>query len=100
MKTPDNGASTLQAKTGRRGLRAAIVAHKWFLLVAAALLAVGAAQGARVYYGPAVVVDRVERGDLIETVVASGHVETPSKSRSARRSPAPSRTCSCRRGRP
>ena len=77
MKTPDNGASTLQAKTGRRGLRAAIVAHKWFLLVAAALLAVGAAQGARVYYGPAVVVDRVERGDLIETVVASGHVETP-----------------------
>jgi HlyD family secretion protein len=27
--------------------------------------------------GPAVVVDQVERGRLIETVVASGHVETP-----------------------
>jgi HlyD family secretion protein len=27
--------------------------------------------------GPAVVVDQIRRGDLVETVVASGHVETP-----------------------
>ena len=27
--------------------------------------------------GPAVVVDQVKRGNLVETVVASGHVETP-----------------------
>ena len=28
-------------------------------------------------FGPAIVVDQVKRGDLVETVVASGHVETP-----------------------
>jgi HlyD family secretion protein len=37
----------------------------------------GAWQGVRVIWGPAVVVDQVKRGNLVETVVASGHVETP-----------------------
>lgn len=77
MKSPDNGAPTPRATAQKRGLRAAIVAHKWFLLTVAVLLTIGAAQAVRVYYGLAVVVDRVERGDLVETVVASGHVETP-----------------------
>ncbi len=40
-------------------------------------LGAGAWQGARVIWGPAVVVDQVRRGNLVETVVASGHVETP-----------------------
>lgn len=31
----------------------------------------------RLILGPAVVVDQVKRGDLVQTVVASGHVETP-----------------------
>jgi HlyD family secretion protein len=51
--------------------------HKWFVF--AVLLALGASgwQGVRLIWGPAVVVDQVKRGSLIETVVASGHVETP-----------------------
>jgi len=77
VKLPDNGAAAAHAKPQKRRLGAAIVAHKWFLLVAAVLLAAGGAQAVRAYFGPAIVVDRIERGDLVETVVASGHVETP-----------------------
>jgi len=51
--------------------------HRWFVLVAALSCAVAGWQGARVLLGPAVVVDQVKRGNLVETVVASGHVETP-----------------------
>ena len=51
--------------------------HKWFILAAAVLLAFGAWQSVRMILGPAVVVDEVRHGRLIETVVASGHVETP-----------------------
>ncbi|MDA9440155.1 permease [Bradyrhizobium sp. CCBAU 51745] len=54
-----------------------LVAHKWFFLTVVVLLGLGAWQGIRVLLGPAVVVDRVATGRLIETVVASGHVETP-----------------------
>jgi HlyD family secretion protein len=54
-----------------------VVAHKWFVLIAIVLLGLLAWQGIRVVLGPAVVVDRVARGRLIESVVASGHVETP-----------------------
>lgn len=53
------------------------LSHKWFILAVVALLALGAWQGMRAVLGPAVVVDEVRRGRLIETVVASGHVETP-----------------------
>lgn len=52
-------------------------AHRWFLLVAILALGLGAWQGARVLLGPEVVVDRATRGDLVQSVVASGHVETP-----------------------
>ena len=55
----------------------ALLAHKWFILVVALVLAAGAFQGARLIFGPAVVVDQVRRGNLVESVVASGHVETP-----------------------
>jgi HlyD family secretion protein len=54
-----------------------ILAHKWFFLTVIVLLSLGVWQGVRVLLGPAVVVDQVARGRLIETVVASGHVETP-----------------------
>jgi HlyD family secretion protein len=54
-----------------------IAAHRWFILAAALLLGLGAWQGARVVFGPAIVVDQIKRGNLVETVVASGHVETP-----------------------
>lgn len=59
------------------GFRAALLAHKWFALATLVAATAGVWQGARAFMGPAVVVDRVERGNLIETVVASGHVETP-----------------------
>ena len=56
---------------------AAILAHRWFLLVAVLIFGVGAWQGVRLILGPAVVVDQLKRGNLVESVVASGHVETP-----------------------
>jgi HlyD family secretion protein len=55
----------------------AILAHRWFILAAILIFGAIAWQGARIVFGPAVVVDQVERGTLVETVVASGHVETP-----------------------
>ena len=52
-------------------------AHKWLIVAALAFSGFGLWQGVRLYLGVGVVVDVVQRGDLIETVVASGHVETP-----------------------
>lgn len=54
-----------------------LAAHKWFFLALAVIAGLGAWQGARLIFGPAVVVDQVRRGNLVESVVASGHVETP-----------------------
>ncbi len=51
--------------------------HRWFVLAATLACGIAGWQGARVLLGPAVVVDQVKRGNLVETVVASGHVETP-----------------------
>lgn len=62
---------------GPRGWLAAAWAHRWFLLVALALAGFGLWQAARAFTGPAIVVDVVKRGDLVQTLVASGHVETP-----------------------
>ena len=55
----------------------AIWSHRWFVLAVLLALGVGGWQGARLIWGPAVVVDQIRRGNLVETVVASGHVETP-----------------------
>ncbi|WP_244607386.1 efflux RND transporter periplasmic adaptor subunit [Bosea sp. CS1GBMeth4] len=52
-------------------------AYRWFGLALAVAAGVAAWQASRALIGPAVVVDVVRRGDLIQTVVASGHVETP-----------------------
>jgi len=54
-----------------------IWAHRWFALFAILLLGLGGWQGIRLVVGPGVVVDPVVRGNLVQTVVASGHVETP-----------------------
>lgn len=78
MKSPDGGSAGDPDAAGRiRPMLATLAAHRWFALAAVALLGLGAWQGLRAWFGPGVVVDRVERGELIETVVASGHVETP-----------------------
>lgn len=65
--------------TGRRfySWRATLWAHKWLAAVAAVLLVLGVWQTARSILGVAVVVDRATRGDLVQTVVATGHIETP-----------------------
>jgi HlyD family secretion protein len=60
-----------------RRLLAALWSHRWFILVAATAAGIGGWQVARILVGPAVAVDLVRRGDLVQTVVASGHVETP-----------------------
>ena len=54
-----------------------LAAHKWFLLALAVVIGLGTWQAARLILGPAVVVDQARFGNLVETVVASGHVETP-----------------------
>jgi HlyD family secretion protein len=79
------GADTAKARSAlpgvpKRGLSAPLVAvwrHKWFALVALALLSLGGWQAMRLLLGPAVVVDTARRGNLVASVVASGHVETP-----------------------
>jgi len=58
-------------------VRSTLLAHRWFVLAVILVAGLGAWQGARLLLGPAVVVDQVKRGNLVETVVASGHVETP-----------------------
>ncbi len=64
-------------KSGARAILSGLWSHRWFALAAIALVAVGGWQAGRALLGPAVVVDIVRRGDLVRTVVASGHVETP-----------------------
>ena len=51
--------------------------HKWFVLLVIVAVAFGGWQAGRLILGVAVVVDPVVRGDLVQTVVASGHIETP-----------------------
>jgi HlyD family secretion protein len=51
--------------------------HKWFILALILVAGLGAVPIVRWIVGPGVVVDRAMRGTLIQTVVASGHVETP-----------------------
>jgi HlyD family secretion protein len=60
-----------------RAVWSALWSHRWFILALILTLGAGGWQGARLIFGPAVVVDQVKRGHLVETVVASGHVETP-----------------------
>ena len=64
---------------GLHGLRQAgawLWRYRWFLLILAVLLASGARIGARIVFGPEVVVDAVHRGTLVQSVVVSGNVAT------------------------
>lgn len=51
--------------------------HRWFALAVVIVATLATWQTLRVLVGPAVVVDVAWRADLVQTVVASGHVETP-----------------------
>ncbi|MCU0884504.1 MAG: efflux RND transporter periplasmic adaptor subunit [Beijerinckiaceae bacterium] len=65
------------ARESRQDLGAFLWSHRWFALALATALGFAGWQGARTLIGPAVVVDRVVRGTIVQTLVASGHVETP-----------------------
>ena len=54
-----------------------LTAHRWLVIMAVIFGGLAIWQGYRVFAGARVPVDTVARGDLVETVVASGHVETP-----------------------
>ena len=51
--------------------------HRWRVLAGTAFGVALAVAATRLYFGPAVPVDAVIRRELIQTVVASGHVEAP-----------------------
>jgi HlyD family secretion protein len=55
---------------------AKIRSHGWSLGICAVVAGLAAWQAARLYAGPLVAIDRVQRGTLIETIVATGNVET------------------------
>jgi HlyD family secretion protein len=60
-----------------RRLGAAIWLHRWLALAAVTIIVGGAWYGAKAFLGPAIAVDHVERGQIVETIVASGNVLTP-----------------------
>ena len=75
-----SAAPAAKVESPGRALGAALAAlwsHRWFALAIFALSALAAWQGARLLFGPAVVAERVQRGDVVETVVATGNVLTP-----------------------
>ena len=51
--------------------------HVWHIVAALGVLTLAAIYLPRVLFGPIVEVETVIRGDLVQTVVASGHIETP-----------------------
>ncbi|TIP49743.1 MAG: biotin/lipoyl-binding protein, partial [Mesorhizobium sp.] len=63
--------------SSRRAFLAFVSANKWLIPALLVAVALGAWLLARWLVGPAVVVYPVVRGDLVKTVVASGHVESP-----------------------
>lgn len=69
-------SATVKTSTDPTFLRQ-FVANKWLLAALLAALVVAAWFVMRWFVGPEVVVYPVVRGDLVKTVVASGHVETP-----------------------
>lgn len=54
-----------------------IWSNRWFVLTLLAVLGLGGWLFARTLLGPSVVVDVIRRDNLVRTVVASGHFETP-----------------------
>ena len=62
---------------GRNSLWALLWSYRWFLIVAFVVVLFAGWQVVRMVFGPAVVVEQIKRGNLVQTVVASGHFETP-----------------------
>jgi len=60
-----------------RAAAAPLLKHLWQIGVVLLLLVAAGFGAARLFFGPEVVVYPAKRSDLVRTVVASGHVETP-----------------------
>jgi HlyD family secretion protein len=76
--TSNNAITAASAKTPEPQRRLHFLwQHRWFVLAACIAVALGTWEAARIIMGPAVVVDVARRGLLIETVVATGSVQTP-----------------------
>ena len=80
MKTDPSIVKQPAAAPPRRAATRALIAlwqHKWSVLLIVLALG-GAVLGVlRLLFGPEVVAARVARGNLVQSVVASGHIETP-----------------------
>ena len=51
--------------------------HRWFALAVLVIMFAAGITGLRLLLGPEIVVEQVKRANLVKTVVASGHFETP-----------------------
>lgn len=66
-----------KADAAKLAFRSALFARSWRIALAVALAVGIVAAGARWYVGPKISVDTAQRSDLVRSIVASGHVETP-----------------------
>jgi HlyD family secretion protein len=67
---PDRGSAIARART-------IAWSRKWLILTGILALGIGLWQGTPYFLGPAVAVDKAARARLVETVVATGSVQTP-----------------------
>ena len=72
----DNDPDTRKSETAL-SVSTLLWSYRWFLVAAFAVLLFAGWQVVRMVFGPAVVVEQVKRGNLVQTVVSSGHYETP-----------------------
>jgi HlyD family secretion protein len=77
MATAPIQSTTIASHHTVTALATRVWSHKWAIAGALLVAAMAAWQGPLMVLGPVVAVDRVQRGALIETVVATGNVETP-----------------------
>jgi HlyD family secretion protein len=80
MKTEPSIAPHPAAAPVQRPVKRALIAlwqHKWSLMLIVLTLGAAGLGVLRLLFGPEVVAARVVRGDLVQSVVASGHIETP-----------------------
>jgi HlyD family secretion protein len=76
MMTLSSGLFQASGSAGHR-LWGYARAHVWAIVIALLCLGAGIYFLPRIVLGPEIATEKVVRGDLVQTVVASGHVETP-----------------------
>jgi HlyD family secretion protein len=76
IKPPEKAPEAAQKSLGARMIDE-FWTHKWSVLIAVIVLGLGVWQGIGLLLGPSIAVDLVKRGTIIESVVATGSVQTP-----------------------